>query len=327
MEGFKKIIIFFLLFFFFFINLAKAESSFVKVSPVIIDQKAKIRDVLEYKITIKNDKNQKATIYPLVSDVSVENGKQEIIDPSLLDRSTSLSRWIRITRARIVVMPHQQIEIPLKIEIDPEAKIGKYYALITFSPGSSEPQAKENAKKFNQPQVLVGIEIIKNQVHWLQLNKIDSSKKVYFFSPVKFFIEIENIGNQIEEPKGEIIIYNKKQETVKEVSLNGKFGKLLPKEKKKIILNWPFKDGLGKYKARLYISYGPNDQKDLNDSIYFWIFPIKFISLIVGGVFFGLLFLVISLYGFFRKRFIKNFYFQEKPENKEKSDIDLNKLY
>ncbi len=313
------------LIFSFQVGFVKADVSPIKVSPVIIDQQAKPRDVLEYKITLTNDTSNRASLYALVEDVSVKNGQQQIVDLISLDKTISLVRWLQINRSRILIAPHQQISVPLKIEIDPQAKSGKYYALITFSPGSSKPQAEENAKKFKQPQVLVGIQVTKNKLDRLQLNEFKNKKNIYFNSPASFYIELKNIGNQLEKPTGEIIIYNKKLETIKEISLANKFKPIEPGKKEKIILTWPFENaGVGRYKARLYISYGQNNNKDLNDSLYFFIIPIKFIIITIGGIIFTLLFLLIILFEIFKNKFLKETTNSKKQNLKhKKQDIDL----
>jgi uncharacterized membrane protein len=129
---------------FSFSSFANAKDEIV-ITPTIIDQKVKARDILEFSVKIMNNTGSKVDLYPIVNDISVKEGKQEFIEPSLLDKSTSLARWIQISRGVIELWPGQTKEIPFSIHVNLNAKPGKYYAVIIFAQGSTRHEAEARA--------------------------------------------------------------------------------------------------------------------------------------------------------------------------------------
>ncbi len=297
----KFLSIFISLFFvlcFFTYNSCVARNLDVKITPVIIDQKARPRDILEFSISIKNIGDSKVRLYAIVNDISVEEGRQEFLDPSLLSKSTSLARWVRINRDMIELWPGEEKDIPLSIEVSPTAKPGKYYAVITFAHGTTFYDAEKRALELNQPQLMLNIEIEEHIIEKAQVKQFQTEKKLFLKTPVKFLLEIENIGNRSLSPQGFIYIYNRKGEEVGTIPINQTLASISPLATEFFDASWNPTKALGQYKARLVARYGTKDEKDLQDTIYFWIIPRWFLLATIGGN----LILIFLLISFFFKR-------------------------
>jgi len=275
----------------------------ITVSPTIIDQKAKAREILEFSVRVTNYSNSKVDLYPIVNDISIKEGKQKFLDPSLLDKSTSLARWIRISRGVIELGPGQEKEIPFSVQVNLNAQPGKYYALITFSQGSTRAEAESRAKKLNLPQVMLNIEVEEHVIEKAQIQKFQTEKKIFLGPPIKFLLEIENIGNRKIKPQGQITIYNRRGEEVGSIDINQNQASILPAASGLFQNVWHKKNSLGQYKAVLVAEYGNKQKRDLQDTIYFWVFPWQYLLAVGGGL---LVLIIISLWLIFKK--FKSYY-------------------
>ncbi|MBD3208740.1 MAG: hypothetical protein GF370_04810 [Candidatus Nealsonbacteria bacterium] len=254
----------------------------IKVRPAVISQQALPRDFLEFQVNIENQASYPVRLYAVVNDISMQEGKQEFLDPTELSRPTSLARWVEITRGQTKLEPGENKDISLSINVPPDAEPGKRYVLISFSQGSNREEAEERARELNQPQVLLDIEVKDNTIEKAQINKFSTEKGFFFGFPIKLSLEVENIGNQQVRPRGQIHIYNRQGEEVETLTVNDKLAAVSPSANQIFEALWEAEKGFGRYKARLVAEYGEDNRK-LQDTIYFWVLPWKFLAMMGGG--------------------------------------------
>ncbi len=272
---------------FFVFSFCSAKNNIV-ITPTIFDRKAEVRDLLEFSVKLENKGSSKVSLYPLVNDVFIEEGKQENFDPYTADKQTSLAKWTGISRGRIELFPGEEIEIPFTVQVYSEALPGKYHATITFSPGSSGVDAQENALKFNQPQIMLNIEVIEHIIEKAQIKKFKADKSFFLSFPISFSLEVENIGNREIKPEGFVYIYNRNGEEVGFTPINQASASVASGQSGLFNIDWLAEKGLGQYKAMITVEYGDQTRKDFQDTVYFWILPWKFLTILFGGL--GLIF-------------------------------------
>ena len=268
---------------FFGFSFCSAENNVI-VTPTIFDRKAEVRDLLEFSVKIENKGTSKVSLYPLVNDVLVEEGKQEEFDFYTADEKTSLAKWTGISRGKIELFPGEEVEIPFTVQVYTGALPGKYHATITFSPGSSGIDARENALKFNQPQIMLNIEVIEHIVEKAQIKKFKAEKSFFLSFPVSFSLEVENIGNRDIKPEGFVYIYNRNGEEVGFTPINQASAVVASGQSGLFNIDWLAEKGLGQYKAMVTVEYGDKTRKDFQDTVYFWILPWKFLTFLFGGL-------------------------------------------
>jgi hypothetical protein len=286
-----KFILAFLLF--FLPLLARADSGVsVSITPSLIDVKCEKREMLEYKIKIKNNSAVRADIYAQVNDISPDTGLVNYSDPSELDQNASLTRWISFYRAMIQVRPGEEVEQSLQISVSPDAVPGKYHAMISFPTGLNLTEAQKAADEFNEAKLLINLEVAAHKVEQVEISQFKPAKKLFTANPIGFTLNLKNIGTEIVNPSGEVVVYNKSGKEVGSVKVPG--GLLAAGETKDFSVSEKLKLMPGKYKAKLQLSYGENN-KDLSDIIYFsylpTIFLIIFIVVLVGFSYAMILFL------------------------------------
>jgi len=266
-------IVFSFLWFFFLApcSLAQEQLPF-EISPHIIDEKAKAKDILEYDIKIKNNTERKIELYAIVSDITDEDGSKDF-DFSGMDKTASLAKWISIKRAQIEVKAGEEIVLPLKIDVNLAAKPGKYYSSISFAPGGNPNEAKENSLKATAQKLMINVDVQDQVVEKAQINHFKTIKNTFFSSPVVFEVDLKNIGNTNVVVDGFIHIYNKRGEEVGTVDITEQSKAIKPEESSVFSFDWDSGDLSGRYKAKLNLGYGVRDRAEMQDIIYFMILP------------------------------------------------------
>jgi hypothetical protein len=101
-------------------------------------------------------------------------------------------------------------------------------------------------------------------------------------------------------PSGEIIVYNNKGVEVASVPVNPEGDSIPVGETHEFITTAPVDGLLGKYKAYLSVEYGTTQMAALNDTTFFYAFPLRTILL-----FFGALLVVIIFFSLYvHKRYL-----------------------
>ncbi len=249
---------------------AQTIAADVTITPSIIDEQAEAKEIIERTVKLKNNTAAKLELYPTVNDVKQDEGKQEFVDPSNLDRATSLARWIEIRRGVVELNPGQEVELPLKITVNMNATPGKYFAAITFPNGSNRSEAEAQG---GQPQMMISIEVREHAVEKAENFVFSTEKSVNFNNQVKFLIGLKNIGNKEIYPKGSVIIYDRREREVEVIDVNYNQQIVKPGENPQFEPTWSAGKRMGKFKAKLEVEYGKSGDRNIQDTIYFWILP------------------------------------------------------
>ncbi len=284
----KKI---FLIFIFFslaaaFIAPARAQdTSAIEITPGIIDTQANPRDKLEYILTLKNNGERGVTMYPLVYDIDMTDSHKIFSAPEKLDKATSIARWTSIKRGAVDLDPGAEVTLALTIEVNLSAKPGKYYAGISFSPGSNITMAGDNFNASPQPTVTINIEVKDQTVELLEKQDFSAERNIFFRFPVIFDVNVSNAGNVDTVPTGNIYVFNRKNQEVAEIPFNSEQRAVVPGAKEVLTAAWNGKGlGVGKFKATLEGQYGVNGARDLQGTAYFWVLPWYLVVILGGGL-------------------------------------------
>ncbi len=292
------------------------NSSNVLVNPSVIDEKTKIRDILEYDILIQNKSERQVSLYAVVNDVDPVEGIEESNKPQDLDRTVSITKWIELSRGVIRISSGEEAKVPLKINVSHDAIPGIRHAKIIFAEGNNRELAEKKAKKSNQPEILINLEIEEDIVERAELNNFSSAKNIYSSFPAKFDFTVKNIGNSNVTPIGNIYIYNRKGQEIDKININIDQSAIKPETVLKFNEKWDGENGgFGKYKAKLELEYGSLINRDLQDTVYFWILPFKLVVLVGVG---GMLLIVLLSIMIFKKTYVIN-----EPEKTSDGVINL----
>jgi hypothetical protein len=274
--------------------LTHADSSAdLTITPVVIDGKAKVREILKQTISITNTSQRKMNLYPSVNNVTPQEG-QEAFQSSqgAEDQKDSLANWIELSRGVIDLSPGETKEVPFVIRVSLNALPGTYHADISFYEGSTLAEAQSR-----RPLAVstVNTEVQADIKESMQLNKFITDSFFFSGDDVLFNYQLENIGNQELKPKGEIRIYDRKGREVASIPVNAEGKSFTPDQAAQLASAWSAAKGFGKFKAFLNIDYGNNQNGSLQDTVFFWIIPwqqlaaifvISVIAIIVSALYF-----------------------------------------
>lgn len=280
----RGLIVFFLLGMLLSPSFAFAATAFT-AAPLVIDGKGKIREILHYSITLVNTTKHLVSIYPWVTDVDSvigDPGTTDLAGSQSKELAQSLARWIEVTRGSVDILPGEQKEVSITVQVNMNAKPGNYHATIHLSSGGTRPDAEAN--KAETVDTLMNIEVLDDINERLQLNTFIPDKNVFAGESASFNYNIENIGNRGEIPRGKIRIYDKDGREVATIDANQDGTRLEPSSKVQLSSVWASSNGFGRYKAMLDLEYG--GRGTLQDTVFFWVIPWKkllgmFLSLII----------------------------------------------
>lgn len=268
----------------------------ISISHHVIDEQVKARDILKYNIEIVNNSEHKVTIYAMVNDVSMTEGRQEFISPTKLDRTTSVARWIKFKRGVIDLWPGEKEVVPLEIDVSYDAVPGKRYAAITFPDGPHRQGAESNMQSKSFPELMINLEVVEEIIERAQTQSFKTSRDIFLSFPVEFSVNIVNNGNRAIIPQGSIYIYNRQGQEVMQLPVNENKEAIDVEHNKDFVIAWSEGKGFGKYKARLEVEYGQEDKRDIQDTIYFWILPLPMLLIFGGGLLIATILLVFIIF-------------------------------
>jgi hypothetical protein len=261
------------------------------VSPVLIDVDAEQRDVVTKDITLQNTSPTKLFIYATVNEIAVDEGGaiKEFITPVMTDRTNTVTSWLEISRGRIELEPGETETIPLTIRINPEAQSGEYHAFIGFVSTNKRHLAEETAMAGDADGVIVKVAIEESTNELLRISSFLIDRFVFRKNQGEITIEVENSGESIAIPDGEIIFYNSRGEEVSSMPVNSEDLVIEGGKKTTITTMVPFHESLGRYKANLVLRYGKEQQAAVFDTTQFFMIPLPLlIALLFAIVIFSL---------------------------------------
>jgi hypothetical protein len=240
------------------------------VTPVVFDEKGKARDIINESITLTNTSIYPMELYPSVNDVNDATGQQPFqYAQNSTALSDSLSNWIELSRGVIDLAPGEVKTVPFVITINENAVPNMYHANITFSEGNTRDQAQAATPLAT---VAVNLEVDADIKIAMQLMKFTSDNIVFTGDDVLFNYQLQNIGNQVVQPEGEIDIYDRNGQEVASVDVNKEGTTVSPDQTAQLASVWSGAQGFGKFKALLTVNYG-NQEATVQDTVFFWVVP------------------------------------------------------
>jgi len=256
------------------------------VKPLVIDLDLEARDIVTQKITITNTGTQPTTLYPTVNNISVDGGGsiQEFIPAVMSDRTTSLASWIEISRAGIDIRQGETKSVDITFRINPNPVPGVYHAFVGFGSGSNRDEAEAQVARGDAPGTIVAVTIVDKKTSFLKLSRFLIDRIVTSSKNQAAAYTIKNPGEEVLTPSGEIILYDTKGVEVGTLPINTEQITIKPGEEHTFAAEVPTQNLFGKYKAFLSVEYGKNQSASVQDTVFFYVFPLKRIVPILIGL-------------------------------------------
>ena len=300
------------------------------ISPLIFDIDVEARDIIKKQITITNTGGQQVTLYPTVNNISLKEGGtiDAFLAPVESDRTASLASWIEISRQGIDLNPGDTKTIDVTFRINPTPVSGTYHSFIGFGYGRNRDEAEVQVKNGNAPGTVVTATIEDKKTIFLKLSgfvidrfvtKLNNQAAVYTF---------KNPGDEPLTPTGEIILYDGKGKEVATLPVNDEHVTINPGEEHSFVSTIPIDSMFGKYKAFLSVEYGGKQRGSVQDTNFFYVFPLQKLLIFLG------ILCVVTILGawFFHKKYMPDevddsdqlsFHIRDTHSEAKEHDLDL----
>lgn len=253
--------------------LAQADHS---VRPLVVDLNLEPRGQSNETITITNPTNRVERVYATVNKVAVSDDGtiSEFTRPSESDNRVTPTSWFSVSRARIEVPPGEQYELPVRVQVHPQAEPGVYHVLVGIASGRNRPTAEERVRTGTAPGTLFRVEIADDRTAYLQLRSFSTDRLLSNASAGSFSYTIENPSDTTLVPLGEVIIYDNRGREVSSIPANPDQTQIEPGSSHSFTqpligtLTW------GQHRAHLFLSYGDGQRAALTDTIFFYHIPL-----------------------------------------------------
>ncbi len=260
------------------------------ITPLVIDIPIQARDIITKEITITNTGDQQISLYPTVNNISLREGGtiEEYFSPVESDRTSSLAAWIEISRLGIDMNPGETKTIPITFRVHPEPVPGTYHAFIGFGNGGNRTEVEKLVELGQVPGVVITATIEEKRSEFMKLSKFIVDRFVIGMNNQAAVYTFNNPGDEAVVPTGEIILYDTTGKEVGAIPVNEEGTAVAPGEERSFTAQIPADGLFGKYKAFLSVEYGTTQRALVNDTSFFYVFPLKtlmiILSLLIVGV-------------------------------------------
>ena len=242
------------------------------IAPAKIEFNVNPGDEIRFSIYTRNDGEVPGELYSIVKGFTEDEGGTKI----WVENAPEIE-WVKIPQ-KISASPGETIEVPVVINVPQDAPPGGHFLAIGFGTLPGKQRGSGLAIGVNVLS-LVYINISGNRIDKISISEF-MAKRVYFDFPVKFVYKIKNEGNTYVRPTGEIEISNIFGKLIANLRVNEKEFQILPGKEKVLENEWSNNFAFGPYKAKLNIYYGLNQSQNLVFNYWFFMLPIKVISIV-----------------------------------------------
>jgi hypothetical protein len=277
----------------------KAQQSLaLSVTPPFSQMVVEPGDVFKSYVKIINTNIFPLTVYatPVNFASADENGTPSFIPlVGETPEKSTLASWITVAKEPLEVLPESSAQLEYTITVPENAPPGGHFAAILIGTKPPEGSKNDSVKTSQVVSSLFMVRVTGDVKEEGQIREFSIDDALVSSPEATFSLRFLNAGNVYLQPQGDITIYNMwgKERGVIPVNQKTNFGNVLPQSIRKFSFTWsgtPSISDIGRHKAIATISYGIDEKRSVDRTIYFWVVPIRGTLLTIGFIlFFGLL--------------------------------------
>ncbi len=212
---------------------------------------------------------------------SGEEGSVEFTDET---SSFSLASWIKSIPKTATIAPKSSQKFIITITAPKNAEPGGHFASVIFGTLPGKVAGGTGAAISQEVASLILARVPGDVKEDAAVESFDTDKPFYEFGPVTFDTRVLNKGRVHIKPAGEILITDM---FGRKISVPFNSNNVLPNAIRRMDTTWKTPFLIGKYSAKLIVSYGSKNQ-NLYASTEFYAFPVRYgaIALVVLVLFF-----------------------------------------
>jgi hypothetical protein len=289
-------------FLFAYIVPAYAQGLSVRVQPSTIEEQLDPGETIEGTITVTNKNGGKQTYFIDTRNVM---GMNDTGTPTFSNEKSDdpleAASWITVSQELVSLDVEESIQVPYTITVPENASPGSYFAAF-FVTREADKTVQSGAGVGFHVASLVNLRV-NGEVNEDMLFREFFTEKSFFTQPnVYFKARVDNVGTIHQRPRGIITIKDMFGNEIGKTTFNDSAGAILPRHDRVFETTWT-DDGfaIGRYTAVASILFGETNKNTLTREVSFWIVPLKEI-----GIVFGILALILLVFIYGVKRYIRN---------------------
>ncbi len=254
----------------------KTHSSYT-VSPIIVDIELEPREMTNQVLTINNNLDRLLRVYASVNTVTLDDGGeiQDFVQRSQADNTVTPTSWFSVSRGRIEIPAGSVYELPVKIQVHPQAKPGIYHVFVGVGQGSNRDQAEDSVRNNIAQGTVYRIHIADDRTAYLRLRDFTSDRMVSNVLSSNFTFNVDNPSDTPLTPRGEMIIYDSRGREVFSYHVNKDMIEILPGDSMNFTVPMHENVAWGRNRALLNLTYGDGQRAMLSDTIFFYRIPLN----------------------------------------------------
>jgi len=294
-------------------SFAQAQTiSSLNVSPAFVEDKLLPGEEFSSTITITNSSSEIKTVAVKIRDIQGFSQAGLPILPTAAEiENYEMANWLRVATDTVIIPAQSSIDLTVAINAPKDATLGRHLTGIFFS--ESNPDNIETG-------VIISTLVVGELEEKLEVTSFSTNEFIYSKPKILFRLNIENLGNSIIRPQGQITISNFFGKEIAKLTVNNQGKPIYPGNTESFTLDWAGSHlAWGRYQAVFSSVYGQGNQL-LTAAVSFWILPLPAIL----GVFLSVVLLILALV-LVMKKYIKEkakeFYLNEVAKNKDRKYV------
>jgi len=287
-----------------FIGFAFAQKgSGIKVQPAVIEDRANPGETYSFTLKVTNlDANEKKFFLDKQNIKNITEDGLPIFSENEEETSYELSSWIKLPQDFVIIPGGESKEIPFTINIPKNAGPGAHFGGIFLN--AKPPKLRTiGAGVGYKVGVIINLRISGEVVENARLREFTTEKLIYSFPIVNFKTKVENMGNVLIRPHGILEITDMRGKQVANIRVNERGSGVFPNSERSYETKWEYDEfAFGRYQALLSLVYGEDGKKTISGAISFWVLPLKPILIVLGSIFFIILFTYLAVKIHIRKK-------------------------
>ena len=263
------------------------NASGLQIEPSILEDKINPGETYTSALRATNLSQDDNEYFFVVRDIDgvSETGTPQFI-PGAEQSGFDLASWVIFLDDSVVIPAGETREVPFQVRIPRDVSPGGHYGAIFLSLVSPEAEAQGVGAAVNyEVGMIMNLQVSGEIVEEAQIRELSTDKKFYNEGDIDFAIRVENLGNTLLRPRGTIEIFDGFGKLVTTLDVNDAGAGILSEADRVFEAEWQSEGfALGKYTARLGLSYGDVVDRTITREISFWILPWNVLGPVIGVI-------------------------------------------
>lgn len=273
-------------------------------------------EVIQATVRVRNTSSEPISIETAFEDFILDtDGSTPIPLNEEVSGRWSMNDWVTVSPKNQIVPAHQSVVANVVINVPTDALAGGHYGMVLHQP-SNNVTAETSQSSINQRVGTLLYLMVEGDISEEAFIRDLAFPQFTEYGPVPFSFTVENVSDIHIHPQIGVEIYNLFGQKVDTISVETK--NVFPFTPRTFDSQWERTWGIGRYKAKVIMSYGQEGKVVLAQT-FFWLLPIK----IVLAVFISLLSLLAIFIAVRRHIVHRQDYKQQKIEMLERKIQEL----